>query len=98
MRSRTTILCCAIGACVLMPCGLARAETLDTPRSGRLYFGFADTSITPDRPVALGGQYHTRISSEVHDPLSATAMVIESSTAWSAPRVATCSCERAPRG
>ena len=77
MRPRARILFCAIAAGALMPCGLAGAGTLDTPRSGRLYFGFAGTSITPDRPVAIGGQYNTRISGEVHDPLRATALALE---------------------
>ena len=27
--------------------------------------------------MAVGGQYHTRISSEVHDPISATALAVE---------------------
>ncbi len=77
MKRQGGILFCALVARALMPCGLAGAETLETPRSGRIYFGFAGTSITPDRPVAIGGQYHTRISGEVHDPLSATALAIE---------------------
>ncbi|MCH5376607.1 MAG: hypothetical protein JJ992_21770, partial [Planctomycetes bacterium] len=46
-------------------------------RTGPLYFGWASASITPDRPVAIGGQYDTRISGQVHDPLFATALAIE---------------------
>jgi hypothetical protein len=56
---------------------MAEAVASETPRSGQLYFGWASTSITPDRPVAVAGQYHTRISGEVHDPLLATALAIE---------------------
>jgi hypothetical protein len=52
----------------LMPYPLTQAGALVTPRQGRLYFGWASTGITPDRPVAVAGQYHTRISGEVHDP------------------------------
>ncbi|MCL4207018.1 MAG: hypothetical protein KJ000_31430 [Pirellulaceae bacterium] len=59
-----------LGACI------ASAET---PRSGRLSFGWASASITPEQPVAIGGQYHTRISGQVHDPLTATALAIETS-------------------
>ncbi len=44
---------------------------------GRFYFGWAQESILPNRPVAIGGQYETRISGEVHDPLTVTALVIE---------------------
>lgn len=46
-------------------------------RNGQLFFGWASQSITPDKPVAIGGQYHTRISGQVHDPLLATALAIE---------------------
>ena len=49
----------------------------DAPRNGQLFFGWASESITPDQPVAIGGQYHTRISGQVHDPLTATALAIE---------------------
>lgn len=44
---------------------------------GRFYFGWAQESIVPNRPVAIGGQYETRISGEVHDPLTVTALVME---------------------
>lgn len=39
--------------------------------------GWAHDSITPDQPVALSGQFHTRISEYVHDPVTATAVAIE---------------------
>lgn len=48
-----------------------------TKRSGRLSFGWANESIVPDQPVAIAGQYHTRISSEVHDLITATALAME---------------------
>jgi hypothetical protein len=55
------------------------ADTADaeSPRNGHLSFGWASQSITPEQPVAIGGQYHTRISGQVHDPLTATALAIE---------------------
>ena len=55
----------------------ADAAAARARREGRLFFGWASESITPEVPVAIGGQYHTRISGEVHDPLSATALAIE---------------------
>ena len=67
----------ATAVLLLIPCHLAAAADSDTPRPGELYFGWASTSITPDRPVAVAGQYDTRISGEVHDPLLATALAIE---------------------
>ena len=35
-------------------------------------------SITPDRPVSLAGQMHTRISKGVESPVTATALALES--------------------
>jgi len=58
-------------------CCLAGANAGEATRSGQLSFGWASESITPDRPVAIGGQYHTRIGGEVHDPLTATALAVE---------------------
>ncbi len=49
----------------------------EAPRSGELTFGWATESIVPNRPIAIGGQYHTRISSQVHDPITVTALAIE---------------------
>ncbi len=52
--------------------------TSDEPhRSGKLSFGWATESIVPSQLVAIGGQYHTRISGEVHDPITVTALAIE---------------------
>ncbi len=43
----------------------------------QLQIGWASTSITPDRPIVLHGQLYHRISSYVHDPITATALVVE---------------------
>jgi hypothetical protein len=45
---------------------------------GALHIGWANRDITPDRPVALAGQFHKRISSGVAARLSLTALAIES--------------------
>jgi len=45
--------------------------------TGALYVGWAAVDITPDKPVALVGQLHKRISQKVRDPLTATALAIE---------------------
>ena len=49
----------------------------DSPRTGNLSFGWATESIVPNRPIAIGGQYQTRISSHVHDPITVTALALE---------------------
>ena len=43
-----------------------------------ILLGWASTSITPDRPAQLCGQFHERISEFVHDPVTATALAITS--------------------
>ena len=43
----------------------------------KILVGWASGDITPKRKVSLRGQFHTRISKGVNDPLSATALAIE---------------------
>jgi hypothetical protein len=45
--------------------------------AAELWLGAATTDITPDRPVALDGQFNTRISRKVETPLTASAVAIE---------------------
>ncbi len=47
-------------------------------RGAELHVGGATVSITPDRPVALAGQMHTRIARDVESPVTATALALES--------------------
>src|SRR4051812_27750828 len=47
-------------------------------RAAELYVGGATVSITPDRPVALAGQMHTRVAAKVESPVTATALALES--------------------
>ena len=46
-------------------------------QSHKLYVGWSTKSITPDKPVALNGQFETRISTEVMGPVTCTALAIE---------------------
>src|SRR5215212_3710700 len=46
--------------------------------AAELHVGGATVSIAPDRPVALAGQMHTRISRGVDSPVTATALALES--------------------
>jgi len=39
--------------------------------------GWGMANITPDKPVALVGQYHERIAAETRDPIMATALAME---------------------
>ncbi|MCX8038597.1 MAG: hypothetical protein N3D11_16395 [Candidatus Sumerlaeia bacterium] len=45
--------------------------------ASELRIGAATISITPDKPIALAGQFHTRISRGVDNPITATAVAIE---------------------
>lgn len=45
--------------------------------AAELYVGAASVDITPDKPVALDGQFRTRISKGVDNPITATAVGIE---------------------
>ena len=47
-------------------------------RGADLVAGAATVSVTPDRPVALWGQMHTRISTGVASPVTATVLLLES--------------------
>ncbi|MCW5981515.1 MAG: hypothetical protein KIT09_25745 [Bryobacteraceae bacterium] len=64
MKMSLTALCMAVAACG----PLSAADLLA---------GWASVSITPDKPVALAGQFHTRISKSVHDPVTATALALD---------------------
>ena len=46
-------------------------------QAAELRAGAATVSVTPDRPVALWGQMHTRVSSGVASPVTATVLILE---------------------
>ncbi len=79
MNYQTRFAAWVLTALMLLVCLATIAESAEPGRTGRLRFGWAAISITPNAPVAVGGQYRTRISGEVHDPLLATALAIETS-------------------
>ncbi len=71
---------CYSASFILAACGLAVAfaqPLLAAPRTGTIMVGWATTDITPDKPVALSGQAHTRISKEHKDRVTATALAVE---------------------
>lgn len=47
-------------------------------RAAELLVGAASTSITPDEPVALSGQFHTRVAKTVESPVTANVLALES--------------------
>ncbi len=50
----------------------------DDAKPDGLHIGWASTSITPDEPVIMSGGSRARLSTGVLDPLTATALVLES--------------------
>ncbi len=44
----------------------------------KLKIGWASADITPDQPVLLAGQFYARVSEGVLDPVTATALAVES--------------------
>ena len=49
-----------------------------TEKGSKLLIGWASTDITPEKPAALAGQFFVRISQQALDPITATALAIES--------------------
>jgi len=60
-----------ISVALLLALAVANAEAAE------LWVGAASGSITPRKPVALDGQFHTRISQKVENPVTATALALE---------------------
>ncbi len=59
--------------------GVAAAAELGSPpsRTGKLAIGWGSADLTPPQPVALCGQFNRRISTRVNDPLTVTALALE---------------------
>ena len=59
---------------------LSCVSSLSAPAKAPLSVGWSTIDITPEKPVALVGQLHKRISQRVLDPLTATALALETKT------------------
>jgi len=66
----SSLLCAAVALAVILSATSAEAATL--------HVGAASVSITPDKPVAVSGQMHTRIAREVQSEVQANALALES--------------------
>lgn len=56
---------------------------------GKLYAGWSEVSITPDKKISLAGQFVERISEYVETPITVTALAIESD----GEQMVICSCD-----
>ena len=59
------------------PGGKPEVTNLPADLAGQLYIGWSTADITPEKPVALTGQLHKRISDSVQDRLTATVLALE---------------------
>lgn len=62
-------------------------------QTGNFCIGWASVDITPDKQVLLAGQYHARVSEGIMDPVTATALAIESGSGGSSEKVIMISCD-----
>jgi hypothetical protein len=58
-----------------------------------LLIGWASKDITPSRPVLLKGQWHVRVSTHVEDPLTATALALQTSSGSEPEQAVLVSCD-----
>jgi hypothetical protein len=65
------------GIGVVVACALLAGGTWGDAKAAELLVGAATTSITPDEPVAVSGQFPTRIARTVENPCTATALALE---------------------
>jgi len=86
-----------IGVCalllILLSGSIAGAAEAEPSGQGLLHVGWAGVDVTPERPVALIGQLHKRISERVRDPLTATALDIETRGGGSSEQAILVSCD-----
>ncbi|MGI6139819.1 MAG: hypothetical protein ACOYI9_12400 [Candidatus Hydrogenedentales bacterium] len=60
-----------------LPDGAKETITASDPKNAPLLCGWATTTITPDKPVQLAGQFAERVSKKVLEPCMANALVMD---------------------
>lgn len=68
LQPRARLRCLAAGLITLL---------LGSPLFAALKVGWAQADITPKEPVLIAGQFHSRVSEGVIDPITATVLVLE---------------------
>lgn len=79
----------------LYGCGGSKAddEGNKADKSGNLKIGWATEDITPDKPVLIAGQFPARVSESILDPITVTAMAIESGNYVPSEKIIMVSCD-----
>jgi hypothetical protein len=68
-------------------------STKSADTAGNMKIGWASANITPDKPILLAGQFHARVSEGVRDPITATALAIESGEGDNTEKAIMISCD-----
>ena len=56
--------------------GYGNGMKIGEQNMSKLFIGWSEVSITPDKKISLAGQFAERISQYVEKPLTATAMAV----------------------
>ena len=82
-------------AAFLFSCSGKKSEKAEAPEviKSDFYIGWSTVDITPDKPVLVAGQFPARVSEGILDPITVTAMAIESGTGASSDKVIMVSCD-----
>jgi hypothetical protein len=62
-------------------------------KTGDLKIGWSTVDITPDKPVLVAGQFPARVSEGILDPITVTAIAMESGTGTASEKVIMISCD-----
>ncbi len=74
-------------------CLCSCTEVKQRMSTGNLKIGWSTIYLTPDRTVLVSGQFHARVSEGIMDPITATALALESGTGPSSEKVIMISCD-----
>ncbi|RIH64722.1 hypothetical protein D1164_13880 [Mariniphaga sediminis] len=72
---------------------LISCKEKEVDNSSQMYIGWASENTTPNVPVIIHGQFHARVSEGIMDPVTATALAIESIDGQSSKKVILISCD-----
>lgn len=78
MKSSRLFISFLLGILLIM--FISSCNGIEEDKAGDFYIGWAMVDITPDQPALISGQFHARVSEGVMDPVTATALAIESGT------------------
>lgn len=77
----------------LFNCTKKQADNQQSDTKDYLKIGWASADITPDKPVLIAGQFYARVSEGIMDPVTVTAMAVESGEGESSEKAIIISCD-----